>query len=60
MCQIQISMQSRLGKNNERKREWAAKGFLVLGPFTAHSVHSLVSFNKDMTNLINTWFPKGS
>ena len=34
-----MSMQSRLGKKEETKREWAAKGFLVLGPFSRRFSH---------------------
>ena len=37
-------MQSRLGKKEETKREWAAKGFLVLGPFSRRFSHLSVSW----------------
>ena len=32
-------MQSRLGKKDKTKHEWAAKGFLVLGPFSCRFFH---------------------
>ena len=37
-------MQSRLGKKDENKREWAAKGFLVLVPFSCRFSHLSVSW----------------
>ena len=37
-------MQSRLGKKDETKREWAAKGFLVLGPFSRRFSYLSVSW----------------
>ena len=32
-------MQSQLGKKEETKCEWAAKGFLILGPFSCSFFH---------------------
>ena len=37
-------MQIRLGKKEETKCEWPAKGFLVLGPFSRRFSHLSVSF----------------
>ena len=37
-------MQSRLGKKEEAKCELAAKGFLVLGPFSRRFSHLSVSY----------------
>ena len=37
-------MQSRLGKKEEAKSELAAKGFLILGPFSSRFSHLSVSW----------------
>ena len=37
-------MQSQLGKKEETMREWAAKNFLVLGPFSRRFSHLSVSW----------------
>ena len=39
-----MSIHSRWGKNDETTREWAAKGFLVLGPFSRRFSHLSVSW----------------